>query len=222
MAKLKYGVFGPVEGHLSNLVAYIRLGEPILRMAPKFPVKKKPRTDAQKAVNLRFKTVKSFIAKMRSFTNVGFELDVAGTTRIAENGAVSANLTHAVKGEYPHFEMDYPKVVLSKGPLAGPLNPQVTFGLDLLTFTWAFDENTSAGSGCDRVMMLAYLPANNEVHFELCGAKRRTGIDHLSVGVARVDHGGIRVDRVAEVYMAFISEDRKNISNSVYLGQVLL
>lgn len=111
---------------------------------------------------------------------------------------------------------------VEKTRLAGPLNPQVTFTLDLLTFTWAFDENTSAGSGCDRVMMLAYLPANNEVYFELCGAKRRTGIDHLTVGVARVDHGGIRVDRVAEVYMAFISEDRKNISDSVYLGQVLL
>jgi len=125
MAKLNNGILGPLIGKLANVVGYIRLGQPVVRMVPKKLKKKKIRTEAQQAVNLRFKIVKSFISKVKTFVAVGFKLEVAGTTKIAENGAVSYNIKNAVIGEYPDLTLDFAKVMISKGHLPAPLNPIV-------------------------------------------------------------------------------------------------
>lgn len=69
-------------------------------------------------------------------------------------------------------------------------------------------------------MMLAYLPANNTTWFVLSGARRNAGTDTLLVHLEKGDRGQSKKDDVIETYIAFISDDRLSISDSVYAGQI--
>lgn len=222
MAKLNKGILGPIIGKLANVVGYIRLGAPVLRMAPVTRKKKKTRTEAQQAVNLRFKIVKSFIAKVNTFISVGFKLEVAGTTKIAENAAVSYNIKNAVVGEYPDLALDYAKVMISKGRLPAPSNPRVELQGNFIKFKWDVDADWAYKLKRDQVMMLAYLPANERTYYSLSSARRSVGEDLLEIRTMAVARGSAKRDDVIETYMAFISDDRQSISDSVYAGKITL
>lgn len=220
MAKLKNGILGPLIGKLANTVGYERLGQSLVRMAPRKTKKKKPRSDAQKAVNLRFKIVKSFISEINDFVNVGFRKEVAGTTKIPENGAVSYNLKNAVTGEYPNLSLDYSKVLVCKGKLPGPLNAVVDLDGNILKFKWDVNPNWSKKLKRDQVMMLAYLPATNSASYWLSGARRSAGADELEAPIQLEAQGQAVKDQFIETYIAFVSDDRQSISDSVYLGRI--
>ncbi len=222
MAKLKNGILGPLIGKLANLVGYERLGQPVVRMVPRPTKKKKPRSDGQKAVNLRFKIVKAFISRIGEFVNVGFRLDVAGTTKIPENGAVSYNLKHAVVGEYPDLAIDYSKVLVCRGKLPGPVNATVELDGDLLKFKWDVDPAWSKKLKRDQVMMLAYVPATDHASYWLSGARRAAGADELEAPRAFKARGVVVENQFIETYIAFISDDRQSISDSVYVGRVMV
>jgi hypothetical protein len=64
-------------------------------------------------------------------------------------------------------------------------------------------------------MLLAYSPALNEAVYTLCGARRITGTD-----VLRLPDDSWK-GKVIEIYLSFVTEDRKLCTNSLYLGQVL-
>lgn len=220
MARLKNGILGSLIGKLANTVGYERLGQSLVRMAPRKTKKKKPRSDAQKAVNLRFKIVKSFIAGIGEFVNVGFRQDVAGTTKIPENGAVSYNIKHAVMGEYPDLALDYSKVLVCKGKLPGPVNAVVELDGNILKFKWDVNPDWSNKLKRDQVMMLAYLPATDRANYWLSGARRSAGADELRAPIERLAQGQAVKDQFIETYIAFISDDRQSISDSVYLGRI--
>lgn len=222
MARLTNGILGPLIGKLANVVGYIRLGAPVIRMQPKKLKKKKARTEAQLAVNLKFKIVKSFLARINAFINTGFRMEVAGTTRIPENAAVSYNIKNAVVGEYPDLILDFSKVVISKGSLPAPSNPLVTLEGNFIKFKWDVDADWSYKLKRDQVMMLAYLPANKRAYYTLSSARRSIGEDLLEIRTVAVAKGGAKKDEVIETYIAFIADDRQSISDSVYAGRIIL
>ncbi len=221
MARLKSGILGPIVGKLANLVGYIRLGKPVVRMRPNVTSKKKkPRTNAQKAVNLRFKIVKSFIADVSDFINVGFRQDVAGTTKIPENGAVSYNLKHAVVGQYPDLSLDYSKVLLCKGKLAGPKNASAALEGEILKFKWEVSTNWGSRDRRNQVMVLAYYPVSKKANYWLSGARISEGVEQIQVRTQETPSRNKLVDEYLEAYIAFISDDRQQVSDSVYLGRI--
>lgn len=71
-------------------------------------------------------------------------------------------------------------------------------------------------------MMLAYLPANNRVYYTLSSARRSMGEDLLEIRTVPVAKGSAKKDDVIETYIAFISDDRRSISDSVYAGRINL
>jgi len=222
MARLLEGIFGPIVGKLANTVGYVRKGQAVLRMSPAKPKKKKARTPAQQAVNLKFKLVKAFISVINGFTNVGFKLDVEGTTKIAQNNAVSYNIKDAIKGEFPDFELDYSKIIVSKGTLMPPLNPTVELEDNQLRIKWEVNPGLSRERRRDQVMMLAYLPVSKETSYVLSGARRTAGEDVLEIDYRKTDHYSQKKDTSIEVYVAFIADDRQSISDSVYAGRIEL
>lgn len=220
MAKLNYGIFGPLIGKISNTVGYVRKGQALIRIKTKKTKKKLVRTDAQKAVNVRFKMAKEFVSGANEFLNVGYELDVSGTTMIPENGATSYLLQNAFIGEYPDLKLDYSKVLVSRGKLPPPLHPTVKLEGDILRFTWEVDPDLGYQFKTDQVMLLAYMPANKNANCLLSGARRNQGAEVLEVDIIRKSSGNVKKDEFIEVYVAFISDDRKRISDSVYVGSV--
>ncbi len=220
MARMNFGILGPIIGKISNLVGYIRRGVPVVRTKPKKRRKKAKRSIAQQAVNLRFLMVKRFVAVISEFINVGYHLDVADTPKIPENGAVSYLLKEAVTGVYPDYEMDFSKVLVSKGKLPPPLNPTVKLDGDTLKFSWDVNPKWGYKLNRDQVMLLAYLPANNTAEYLLSGARRNEGGEELKVYLNPETNRNNKKDEYIETYIAFISDDRKKISDSVYVGRV--
>lgn len=222
MARLTNGILGPILGKIENLVGYIRLGVPVIRMRPRKPKKKIKRSDGQKAVNLKFRIVKSFISIVSEFVNVGYRLDALGTTKIAENNATSYLLKEAIVGEYPDLALDFSKVRLCKGKLPPPVNATVELEGDFLKFKWDVNPNWNRFLKRDQVMLLAYSPVNEVAEYVLSGARRSEGADVLPVNIVREDSSWVKKDAYLETYMAFISDDRQGISDSIYVGKVMI
>lgn len=113
MARLKFGPFGPLIGRMGNTIGYIRKGAAVLRMIPHKSTK--PRTVGQKTTTQAFGLAIKFIAKINNFTNAGFKMVAEGTTRTAQNEAVSYTMKNAIKGEYPNQEIDFTRVSRTTG-----------------------------------------------------------------------------------------------------------
>lgn len=229
MARMKNGPYGPVIGKVGNTVGYIRRGEAILRINGK--PSKKPKTLKQKAAFDRMRVIMELIKPLNAFINSSFKLAVNGSTRIPQNEAVSVNINAALKGEYPNLEVDYPKVVLSKGDLLPAVNPVVTADMPPVTHhfqamvTIKFKWDTTDWDEQNRraqVMMVAYLPDNKNAFFSVSGARRYEGEDTLQGIIYIADHGSHYKDTCIETYIAFISDDRESISDSIYVGQITL
>lgn len=224
MARLKFGPFGPLIGKIGNTVGYVRKGAAVLRMIPH--KSNKPRTVGQKTTTQAFGLAIKFIAKVNPFTNVGFKLAADGTTKTAQNQAVSYTMKHAIKGVYPDQEIDFTKVMLCLGDLEGPANPVMSYETDgdriAIKFEWEVDPDADRTRKRDQVMMLAYLPDSKRAFYLDSGARRSAGSDILEGYFNPVAQGSNKKDRFVETYMAFISNDREQIADSVYMGQIVL
>ncbi|MNL60525.1 hypothetical protein D3C87_1843420 [compost metagenome] len=83
-----------------------------------------------------------------------------------------------------------------------------------LLFTWGFALNEGFYYQRQQVMLLVYAPAISKAFYTLSGARRMTGAEAMELPD---DFKG----QLLECYMSFVADDRKAISNSVYVGQVV-
>jgi hypothetical protein len=231
MARMKHGPYGPIVGKLGNTVGYIRLGEACVRtLTP--PNKNKIFTQNQIAAFDKMRVLMEFVSSVNSFTNTSFKLAVKGTNKIAQNAAVSLNIKTAIKGVYPNLELDYSKIIVSKGDLDSAQHPVISKiveapidkkALDTnvsIKFQWDIDPTWDNDLKRDQVMLLAYLPDNKTAFYKLSGSRRSEGEDTLQGCIAIKNHGNTIKDRFIETYIAFISDDRESISDSIYTGRI--
>jgi hypothetical protein len=64
-------------------------------------------------------------------------------------------------------------------------------------------------------MLLAYLPEEEMAFYTTSGARRGTGEETLEVCSGQPG-------QVFETYIAFISDDRRKVSKSIYTGQIVI
>lgn len=213
MATIKNGILGPIEGPVSQVTGYIRLGVPVLRKKQKLNPTK-PRSEKQTAANNRFAFAMKFVKPITPFLNVGFSVGrEKGHT--AHNFAVSKVLA-AVDGLNPDFQFKYEDILVADGNLQEALSPRVEMKTSgTLEFSWEQPERQSYARGQDQVMLLAYMPEEDVAFYITSGARRSTGQDFLEVCTGKSG-------QVFETYIAFISDDRKKISKSTYTGQIVI
>ena len=202
------GVHGNMTGKIGNLVYYVRNGQNLVRKIGKT---NKPPTEAQLRVRLELKVTVQFLKPLLEFINAGFAIKAKGKNKSPYNFAVKYN-RKALKGIYPEIEIDYTKVIVSEGALMGAEGADVEAIDDGLRYTW---NNTLSNwpDQNDQVMLLAYFPLEKKAVYLLAGAKRRVGMQVLFIPQ---DLRG----QPAETYISFVTEDRKNIARSTYVGQV--
>lgn len=222
MARLKFGPWGAIIGKLGNHVNYLRKGVSVIKMKP--TPSKKRRTVGQKTTTQRFQLVIKFVGTINSFINVGYGPAAKNTNKIAQNLAASYNIRNAIKGEYPNQEIDYTLVRVCEGKLPLPPNIEVSvedLGKDVkLVYNWDIDPIGSYLRNRDQVMMLAYLPEMKEARYLDSGARRSEKQDSL---IVQKNFGSVNWPKLvtfAEVYIAFVSNDRTSVSNSLYCGRI--
>jgi hypothetical protein len=214
MAIIKKGILGPLEGSLANVTGYLRLKKPVLRMKPK-PNPKNARSPKQLAWSARFRLMMNFIKPNTPFLNVGFSLNRPdGWT--AHNMAVSQLLLFGIRGQYPDLALNYPEILVADGDLPMAINPIVEITKESsITFSWDVPAKLSYQRSRDQVMLLAFMPEEQTSFYLNSGARRDAGQELLEIC------SGIS-GQVFETYIAFISDDRKKISRSVYAGQIVV
>jgi hypothetical protein len=227
MARAKFGTFGPLVGKMGNIICYVRLGQPVTRMASHPSTK--PRSEKQLAASKAFSIVSAFVTPINPFLNMSMVQAIANTQKVARNEGMSINLRLAVDGTYPNLEFNYSKAIVAIGklepatdPMVSVLNNDPTLKVKHLKFTWAVNPLWTADRLTDQVMMLAVMPEIEHVKYVTSGARRSTGEDILEILPFKLIEGIKTYATFAETYIAFISDDRKSVSNSIYTGRINL
>lgn len=202
------GLFGHNNGKVGKLVYYMRKGKLIVRTQGK--ITKAP-TEDQLKCRQEMAVATAFCKVVKPFIDFGFAGHVGYTDKSPSNFAVSINKQVALKGTYPNIQLDYAKAVVSEGRLLRADEAKVTIAEAGIRFDWYVQPNMSWPDNTDQVMMLAYFPKLNKTVYRLFGPERPTGTATLPISAPMLDEH-------VETYVAFISADRKHVSDSVYAG----
>lgn len=203
-------VTGTAVGKISKAVFYRLNGQEVVRGVGD---KKKFKSKKVFAQNDSMRLLMNFFSKVKPFIKAGFKNEAAGTVRNYHNIATSYNRIHAIDITDNIPELRYDKVLLSRGHALPAQNPKVTLNQEGLTFTWDSIPDIAWSSNQDQAMTLAWFPDQNEAFFNMAGARRQTGTDQLNLPASLLT-------AKMEIYLAFVSEDRESVSNSIYLGSL--
>jgi hypothetical protein len=210
MGIIRQGIFGGFEKRTGGLVGRRMRGRSLIS-APQHK-SAKGRSQAQLDQQLKFELVLTFLSRFRHLIANGFR-HAAGKGN-AFNAAVKYNFrNNIIIGASPDYVIDYPKLVYSRGSLAGPNAPMVSLGVNMLTVTWLPEAQSQFNRYLDKANFLVYCPDKKMALVY----PDRTFRSSLGYNLPLpVNLGGFPL----HVYMSFISVDGREVSNSEYLGLV--
>lgn len=213
MGKLTNGITGEVKGRVANTSFYIRNGQNIVRSAHSITnTKSTPRRLAQRE---KIKVCNDFT---RAFSGTGFfnkTFPAQNTGSTGYNRATSAIMNLAVTGTYPGTKLDYKEVLISKGALPTPVQPNAIVDEESNTvFSWTDNSGNGTAKADDLVILVAYFPELMQAVFSIGSATR----SDCTAILKTKDLKGF----TAETWMGFLSSDERNASNSGYSGKINL
>lgn len=173
---------------------------------------KNPRTPGQLSQRAKFSVILKFLKPCKEFVRIGFKSKAKNMSEF--NYATSLLYKNALTGEYPDWSIDYSKVVLSIGNLAGALEPKIllTTGWEI-EFTWQIDSEGTNYFLYDKVMVLVFNPAKQEA-VTITNGNIRYKLRQL-VELPATFAG----DEVV-CYIAFQDMDGKRVSDSQFIGRL--
>jgi hypothetical protein len=157
----------------------------------------------------------AFMRPLRGLVDTTFQNYAVNMT--PANSALSYNLKNAVTGVYPALNVDYSKVLLSRGNLAVAATPAAVAGTaGKVGFTWTDNSVTqkTTANPDDVAVLVAYDVVDNNCIYNLNGGTR-------SAAAAPLDVSGLS-GKTVQTWLLFISADGKTISDSVFAGQVVI
>ncbi len=202
------GMFGPHKGKVGNLVYYQRKGKNVVRLVGQ--ITKAP-TERQLISRQEMSVANRFCKSILPFARYGFAQQIVGTDLSQYNVAMSNTKLNALKGQYPDIIVDYEKVQLSSGPLLQANALTSVIVPEGLKFTWHAGPELQWPDNTDQAMLLVYFPELNKTVYQLFGGLRSAGTDVLPISAPMLQG-------YFEAYIAFISADRTQVSDSVYAG----
>ncbi len=204
MARLKQGINGPASGKVGATVHYMMYGKHFVRSLP--DIRNYKQTPKRLRQQQRMILVQSFLKPFKELIKLSFASVAIGTAPY--HVAKSYNLLHAIKGdEYPEQEIDLGKTFLSAGSLELPDVCTVQRTDDGLLFNWSGEK----GGQNDALLVIVYYPETNHVSYQFTGVKRYKTSFLWDVDLSAGNN---------HVWIAFRSKNEKEMSNSMYLGEV--
>ena len=213
MGTIKQGILGGFSGKVGTVIGSSWKGISYMRGQAQHV--KNPRSAGQVNQRSKFNLVLNFLQPNVPYIRIGYKSQAAKQTEF--NAAFSYHIKNAVTGSYPNYAMDYTKVVVSKGSLTQVTDGAVnwTAAQSKLTFSWTDNSGVGNALATDKAMPFIYNKTKNETIYNTAGATRTTHTQSLTVPN---DWEGDKV----EVYLGMVSEDGKEVADSIYLGEVTL
>lgn len=208
MGVINQGILGGFSGKVGNVIGGSWKGIDYMRVKPANVAN--PQTEGQVNQRTKFTTVLQFLQPMKDFVKVGFKAYAVKQTEF--NAAMSYNLKNGVTGIAPNFTIDYASARLSRGSLAGALNPQLDVATQgQVTISWTDNSGQGNASATDKALLLIYNESNGEAIFTTDGVTRDTGTQTLPIPD---DYSGDTL----QLFIGFVSADGKQVSESLYIG----
>ncbi len=212
MGLYKKGVLGFFRGKVGTVVGAIWNGIHYMRSLPDIATDNP--SVAQINVRLRLALVSGFLKLIKAQIQEGYQAFTDGVTPM--NAATSYTLKHAVAGTAPNYTINYPEVVLSAGDLDQALLPEMeTETGQKVAVSWVNDTNLQFGLPTDKVTVVAYNPLKNRFVLARTSVMRSALTYTLQLPA---DYAGDEV----HVWMNFVSADGKKVSDSSYVGEILV
>ncbi|MDR1761091.1 MAG: DUF6266 family protein [Bacteroidales bacterium] len=207
MGTIKKGILGGFSGKVGTVVGGSWKGISYMRSLPQSV--KNPRTEGQMSQRSKFALTLNLLKPMTALLRTGWKLYAHRQSPF--NAATSYTLANAITGNYPDYAIDPSKVLVSRGSLTPAANGMVVAASGSIEFAW--DDNSGMGSAkqTDKTLIAVLNLAKGEAITNDAGADRMTGIQSVPVPADWTDDS-------VEIYLGFISEDGKEVSNSVHLG----
>lgn len=208
MATSEKGILGGFSGKVGTVIGSSWNGVEYMRGNPGQIVN--PQTEAQQNQRAKVALVIKFLSPLKAFLHEGFKKQAQRMT--AFNAAMSWNLTHAVTGTYPFYEIDYAKAMLSQGKLPAAFNPRVTSPASgQVEFSWQDNSGQMGAMPDDRALLVVYHPEKKKAFTVMEGSFRAE--EHKIITLPP-DFQGAEVHG----YISFQNARQTMISDSSYAG----
>jgi hypothetical protein len=210
MATFEKGILGGFSGKVGNVVGSKWRGKNVMRSLPQRG--KYTASTKQEEQREKFKTVMGFLSPMIDVLNLYFGNQQGDRSRF--NLATSYHLKNAVLSTPLGMEMEYAKVLISKGDLRGiDGGTLVAAANQVLTFTWQDNSGQGKATATDAFMVVAYAPDLNLFYTDLAVAIR----DATTATVTLPD---FMTSFEVEVWASFSKPETNFAAISTYLGAV--
>lgn len=209
MAQFSKGVLGGFSGKVGTVIGSNWKGIDCIRS---LPAKKKNRQFSQKQLEqqAKFAIVTQFLSSFNTLLMESFQRPVKGMTNI--NDSVSDVLKRSITGNYPNYSIAFEQVLLTQGRLPNVNNPAATAGTTgKINFTWTDNQGIGKATGDDQSLLIVYCQELDTVVYRKSGS-RDVGTDVIDVSL----FSGKQV----HTWIAFLSADGKDLSNSLHTGMV--
>jgi hypothetical protein len=209
MGKLIQGINGPFTGKVGPAVGTSWMGIPVIRSLP--TGKRTKFTPGELAQQMKFKLLTKFLYRAMGLMNETFKSQAVRMTGF--NKGFSYNVKNVFTGAYPNLVIDHSLVVLSRGDLPNAGSPSAkSTAPGSLDFSWT--DNTGKGNSAktDQAFVAVYCEKKDNWNYKLNAAERSKETFSMNLDLFK----GEAVD----TYIGFISDDGKEVSDSLYLGKV--
>ena len=209
MGKIKQGILGGFSGKVGSVVGGSWKG--INYMRGKAASIKNPQTLQQMKQRNKFALALSVLQPLVAFVRVGFKRYAHRKSEF--NAAMSYTVKNAIVGTYPDYEIDYSKLLVARGTLTGASNQAAVAVTGKIKLTWEDNSGIGEAQPTDKSLAVAINPVKGEATYLTDGAPRSAAQEDLIVSPFWAGDD-------VEVYLAFISENGKDVATSAYCGSV--
>ncbi|MCL2728360.1 MAG: DUF6266 family protein [Bacteroidales bacterium] len=211
MGKIRKGILGGFSGKVGTVVGASWRGIAYMRS---LPLKvRNPRTQPQLEQRSKFALTLDFLKPITGLLRIGWKL--YSHKQSPFNAAISYTIANAITGSYPSYAINPSKVMISRGALSPAVDAAATAASSggSIYFDWVDNSGSSTAKVTDKALVAVINPTKSEAVFDTAGATRTDASQSVNTPANWVGD-------TVHAYMGFISEDGKDVANSVYLGTV--
>lgn len=206
MGKIKQGVLGGFSGKVGAVIGSRWKSVYYMRgLTDKFNDRNSLRQQSQRA---KFAVAQAFAHDVLGFARYGYSPALGN--RSPYNGLVSYLLRYAMVGSGANWELDFKKVMVSRGSLKPVKVANATINGDTVNFTWTNNTGIGDAQATDAAMVLVYNKDDGEAEFDTHAAVRSDGTCSL---ILPPGWGSANL----AVYLGFRNEDTRNCADSICL-----
>lgn len=211
MAIALNGINGPFVGKVGAVVGYVSQGRTIMRGLP--TRKSAKPTIPQRQQHKKFSLMNMFLRSLIPFLNETNKSAVAYIT--GYNKAFSYNVKNAISGSYPDLVINYSMALISRGDLPNIKSPTAEVLSDgRLQFRWTDNTGTGLTRPDDKAFVAVYCE-------ELCDWVYGMQLGERSSCTCLFNASRFNGHPV-QAWLGFLSANGNNVSDSLYVGELLV